>query len=173
MNANPHPHSHDRIAPIRPIRPVTSRSDDRLAAAAAWSRQPGNARFVADGDGDSHGLVPNLDTPWLDIAEQRLHELLDGEEVTLPPEMAGLLDPGQRDQLRTRLWATLRAEHLDPVPGVCAMPWTGCPEHGDLMEHSRIVPGWSCTMPGHDFTIEDTLERLRHCPRPAIAVCDR
>ncbi|GAB2540921.1 hypothetical protein [Nocardia heshunensis] len=174
MNASPNPnpsnHDDDDIAPVHGIGPVTGGAVDRLAAAAERSRRPRNARFVADRVGGSRALVPNLDAPWLDVAEQRLRDLLDDEQPTLPPELAELLASGDRDRLRLQLWTHLRAEHLDAVTGGCEMPWTGCPDHGDLLEHGVIAGRWRCTMPGHDFTLESTFARLRHCQRPAVAV---
>ncbi|BAW05823.1 hypothetical protein [Nocardia seriolae] len=115
--------------------------------------------------------IPALGAKWLDVAEARLHELVALEQVPVPPNVAGLLEPGGRALLRLALLAQLNAADLDPVPGGCEIPWSGCPEHGDMLSHRGIVPGWYCDAAGHERYGQDTtFHRLRHCQQPAAAV---
>ncbi|MCC3329466.1 hypothetical protein [Nocardia abscessus] len=119
--------------------------------------------------------IPGLGARWLDVAEGRLHELGQIEQAPVPPNVAGLLDPDGRALLRLALLAQLTPEDLEPVPGGCEIPWSGCPEHGDTLSHRGIVPGWYCDAQGHELYGQDTtFHRLRHCQQPAVAVlsCD-
>jgi len=52
-----------------------------------------SARFTPGRAGWQRGMVPDLDAPWLDIAEDRLRDLLDFQQAALPPALAELLDP--------------------------------------------------------------------------------
>ncbi|MBF6131146.1 hypothetical protein [Nocardia brasiliensis] len=115
--------------------------------------------------------IPGLGARWLDVAEQRLRDLVEVEQAPLPPNVAGLLDPGGRALLRLSLLAQLSPQDLEPVPGGCEIPWSGCPEHGDMLSHRGIVPGWYCDVPGHELYGQDTtFHRVRHCRQPAVAV---
>ncbi len=115
--------------------------------------------------------IPALGARWLDIAEHRLHELVSVEQAELPPSVAELLAPENRALLRLALLHQLTPADLEPVPGGCQIPWTGCPDHGDVLSHRVTVPGWYCDAPGHEMYGEDTtLLRVRHCHQPAVAV---
>ncbi|MET8871701.1 hypothetical protein [Nocardia sp. NPDC004604] len=122
-----------------------------------------------------HREIPALGARWLDEAEHRLRELVEVEQAPVPPNVAGLLAEDNRALLRLALLAQLTPADLEPVPGGCEIPWSGCPEHGDVLSHRGIVPGWYCDAEGHDRYGEDTtFHRLRHCHQPAVAVlsCD-
>ncbi|MFF0494740.1 hypothetical protein ACFYTQ_37470 [Nocardia sp. NPDC004068] len=125
--------------------------------------------FVFRRDDRWFGGAADLNAPWLDLAESRLRELVDYQGGSVPTEVAELLVPECREELRLRLWSRLRSEDLVPVPGGCEVPWSGCPDHGDLMEGRAASSGWWCSDPGHRFGV-DVFGRLRHCQRPAIAV---
>ncbi len=117
--------------------------------------------------------VPALGAGWLDVAEQRLHELAEVEHAYMPPHVAGLLAEDGRTVLRLSLLLELTAEDLEPVPGGCEIPWTGCPEHGDTLALRGIEPGWYCEgdPESRDHYGQDTtFGRLRHCRQPAVAV---
>ncbi|MBH0778738.1 hypothetical protein [Nocardia bovistercoris] len=126
-----------------------------------------------DRDGWLRREVPELGARWLDVAEYRLREMveLEGERAPVPLNVAELLAPQRRDTLRLALLAQLTPADLEPVPGGCGVPWSGCPEHGDMLSHRGIVPGWYCDAEGHERYGEDTtFHRLRHCHEPAAAV---
>ncbi|WP_024802314.1 hypothetical protein [Nocardia sp. BMG51109] len=125
----------------------------------------------SDEEGWLHRELPVLGYRWLDEAEYRLRELIEVEQAPVPENVAGLLDPGHRVLLRLALLAQLTPADLEPVPGGCEIPWSGCPEHGDVLSHRGIVPGWYCEADRHlSYGTDTTFHRLRHCHQPAVAV---
>jgi len=111
--------------------------------------------------------VPPVSANWPDVVEDNVKTLLPDWDWTTRSPMwrAGLWL--WRRLLRRHIRAQLSPEALEAVPGGCAMPWGGCPEHGDLLEYAGFANGWVC--PDCGYTVQ-TVSRLAHCARTAVAV---
>lgn len=114
--------------------------------------------------------IPALGARWLDVAELRLRKLVEFEQQPVPPNVEELLTPDGRAMLRLALLAQLTPDDLEPVPGGCEIPWSGCREHADMLTHRWLVPGWYCDGDERDHGEDTTFHRLRHCHEKAVAV---
>jgi|GEM_PF-6324935 len=114
--------------------------------------------------------LPDTSANWLDVVDERMKSLL--------PEWYST-HHGLFQRLRFRVGhrlghvvARLEVDRawLEAVgPGVCGIPWLGCPRHGDLLEFAGAKHGWVCTVPGCDLSVE-MFRRVEHCQNMAVAV---
>lgn len=120
--------------------------------------------------GWEHWTFPDIPAKWLDVVDDRMKILLP----ELDWEPRGLFQ-------RFRFWMVRRLGHVaarlevDQVfleaarPGVCGVPWLGCPRHGDQLEFAGARYGWVCTVPGCGLSVE-MFRRAEHCQKTAVAV---